>query len=43
MTLIGQSIASSNGGQMNFMQNQTNTIMAIDWPMRVILISTCLS
>ena len=28
------------GGQMNFMQNQTNTIIAIVWPMRVILIST---
>ena len=40
MTLIGQSIASSNGGQMNFMQNQKNTLIEIDWPMRVILMST---
>jgi len=28
---------------MNFIQNQTNTIIAIDWPMRVILISTGIS
>mgnify|MGYP000561985064 CR=1 FL=1 len=34
------SSAARIGGQMNFMQNQTNTIIAIDWPMRVMLIST---
>ena len=28
------------GGQMNFMQNQTNTSIAIDWPIRVKFMST---
>ena len=34
------SSATRIGGHMNFIQNQTNTIMAIVWPKRVIFIST---
>jgi hypothetical protein len=40
LALVSSSETFLIGGQMNFMQNQTNTIMAIVWPMRVILIST---
>src|SRR5688572_23596845 len=35
-----RSIVPRTSGQTNFMQNQTNTNIAIDWPIRVRLIST---